>query len=56
MYVPQNIQPISGPSFAQIAAELGLVEPSRSRARRSRNAAIPSQRSSRRRQVEVATR
>jgi hypothetical protein len=53
MYVP-TIAPISGPSFAQIAAEMGLVEPKRSR--RSRNATIPAQRSPRRSQVEVASR
>lgn len=54
MYVP-NIAPISGPSFAQIAAEPGLTQSS-SRSRSVRSAAMPAQRSSRHPRVEVATR
>lgn len=54
MYVPQGMPPISGTSFAQIAAELGLVEPSRSC--RARSVTIPAQRSPRRSRVEVASR
>ena len=55
MYVPQIMPPITGTSFAQIAAEMGLTRSSRSRSTSStRTATVPAQRSSRRR-VGVAT-